>query len=464
MAAGGKHEKSGMLDAMRESAQAALKHLAPAPSLTAAPEDAAAETLSFTDPTRALFPGANMGERQADELSFSLDQRLAGSADSVARREAMLAQDAMDLKNVSDARAAGEKSLTIWGLRFLIGAAWLAIGFWLNQTALYARANDLPTAFAGVLVADAGPLAYAFVIAGAAGAGFAVLMIAYVFISGNATNTKLRRQAERFGDRLAQEARALTASLKTYRDKVVSSDSGGGVSAASQAHLAALEAAYFFRNIAFLTTIDHRAADDSYRNFLRRYCPPGAGFSFAEMVLMGIFGSLVGLAAGWKTFRAGPAEPVETGALAIMQYPWAAQILVFGGLAYLLTGVAIELLSGAIGAREMTAARKDALDSMRSAYTAQEAPLESEVVRQVEDVVAILTARLGGKAPGKTNQSAAFTGGEAEPDWRRRDSSVKFVETGFTGAPERWRTDAYAKKFEAADRRKPGAKREPKRP
>lgn len=473
MATGGKSDetKGGALNALRASAEGALKKLAPKAS-TAQPaaEPVEPDQLAFSDPTKTLFPAANMGDEQADELKFPLDERLAGSADSVNRREAMLRESAIDLKNISDARAGGEKSLTIWGFRFLIAAVWLGLGFWLYQSALYARANEMATAFGGVAVADAAPLAYAFVFTGVAGAAAAILMIAYVFLSGNATNGRLRNHAETFGDRLAHEARALNGSLKRYRDKVVSSaDRNDGVSAASQAHLAALEASYFFRNISFLTTVDHEAADVAYQRFLKRYCPPAAGFGLAEVMIIGVFGVLLGLAAGWKIFSAdagpgGLADGAETSAIAIMQYPWAAQILVFGGLAYVVTGLVIEMLSGLVGSSEMMKARKDALDSMRSAYTAQEAPLESEVIRQVEDVVAILAARLGVGKSATANHSADFAEENDAPEWRRRDSSVKFVETRFAGAPERWRTDAYAKKFDASKPGEPGSKREPKRP
>ena len=429
-----------------------------------APSPQASRHYMPMDPTVALFPGDETPRDETAELGQALGGRLADSADKVGRREAMLQSNAIALKKVSDHRAGGEKSLTIWGIRFLIALGWLGLGFWLNQSALYARANDLETAFAGTTPVDAVILAQAFLLAGGAAASAAIVMITLVFLRGDATNDRLRRQSEAFGDELAREARNLNAVLKTYRDKVVASSAGGGVAAASQAHLTALEAAYFFRNISFLTTVNPETADDAYQRFLKRYCPPAAGFTFIDIVLATLIGliggSLFGLGLGWKLFKPASAggEPLV---LAITQYPWALQALVYGGLAYLLTGIVIELFSGAVGRREMTKARKDALDSMRSAYTAQEAPLESEVVRQVEDVVAILAARLGGAGgAGKTNHAGADLAAEApEPEWRRRDSSVKFVDAGFSPAPERWRTDAYAKKFEAQELRGSGAKR-----
>lgn len=462
---GGKNgDKPGRLEALRASAEAALRRLAPAGKQQPAPAKTDASFASL-DPTQAFMPGAGADDEPlADDLSFSLDRRLGDSAQSITQRQAMLQRGACDLKAVMADRAGGEKSLTIWGVRFLIGAVWLGMALWLNQSALYARANDQATIFAGVPLQDVAPLMNAFVIAGAAGTAFAVLMIAFVFISGNASNERLRAQAEKFGDNLAQTARDLNAALKSHRNKVVESDRGGGVAAASQAHLVALEASYFFRSISFLTTVNPDNADDAYRRFLNRYCPPGSGFNIVDVLAMGLLGALIGLGAGWRLFRE-PTQAVDPTPLAIMQYPWAAQLLLFGGLAYLLFGIVIEAFSGAVGRREMTKARKDALDSMRSAYTAQEAPLESEVVRQVEDVVAILAARLGGGAGANPARSANQTGADYAgqddiPEWRRRDSSVKFVEAGFSPAPGRWRTDAYAKKFEGESPRGPGSKRD----
>ncbi|WP_428410492.1 hypothetical protein [Hyphococcus sp.] len=434
------------------AARFSAKNPAPAPVSRFAP----------LDPTVALFPGEAADGQATDDLSFSLDYRLSGAAANVEGREAMLQSNAIALKNVSDDRAGGEKSLTIWGVRFLIALGWLGLGFWLSQSALYARANGLETAFGGTTPEDAVALSEPFLLAGGVGAAAAILMIAFVFLRGDATNDRLRRRSEAFGDELAREARKLNAALKSYRDKVVASASGAaGVAAASQAHLTALEAAYFFRNISFLTTVNADSADDAYQRFLHRYCPSASGYSFADIVVAIILGTIVGLGLGRKLFKPA-AEGAEPLVLAIMDYPWAVQALVYGGLVYLLTGITMEFFSGVIGRREMSKARKDALDSMRSAYTAQEAPLESEVVRQVEDVVAILAARLGGAGTGagKTNHSGTdFSADAAEPEWRRRDSSVKFVDAGFSPAPESWRTDAFSKKFEAQNLRGSGAKR-----
>ncbi|MEO1137641.1 MAG: hypothetical protein AAFW68_13720, partial [Pseudomonadota bacterium] len=347
---------SGRLAALRDSAEAALRRLKTGDatrliqSQPRTQEDA--EPAGF-DPTRTFFPSSQ--EEPADELAFSLDRRLGDSAHQITQRQAMLQRGACDLKSVTADRAGGEKSLTIWGARFFIGAIWLGMALWLNQSALYARANDQANAFAGVPLQDIAPLVSAFLIAGAAGTAFAVLMIAFVFISGNGSNGRLRAQAEQFGDDLARTARDLNAALKSHRDKVVESDRGGGVAAASQAHLVALEASYFFRSISFLTTVYQDNADDSYKRFLNRFCPPGSGYTVVDVIAVGMMGGLFGLGVGWRYFRE-PAQVVDPTPLAIMQYPWAAQLLLFGGLAYLVFGVVIELFSGVVGRNEMTKA------------------------------------------------------------------------------------------------------------
>ena len=311
------------------------------------------------------------------------------------------------------------------------------------------------------------------------------------FFTGNGTDAKLRRVGQQFGDDLAAIAREFNDDLKIFREKVANGARSAGtiVPAVSQAHLTALEARVFFNDIGFLTTVDDHNADDKYRQFIQRYSTT-AGIGTFEALLVAMLMLFIGIALGffygWKKFNATPAEPTV---LAIMQYPWAADALLWGGVLFLFTGLIVDGLFGLFSGPHLAKARKAALDSVRSAYTAQEAPLVTEVVRQVEDVVEILRASLGGggsnsslnpsetltdierQSPAYARQSMAAKQNQA-PDgdgqtWRGRDSSVRFVETSFTGSPKTWRTDAYAKKFTEkstrqtrSNRRDPQAKRD----
>jgi len=414
------------------------------------------------DPAKILFPATGAAPERM--ISGDLGERLERAADDITKRQALLRDSAIDLQRVSAARDRGERQLTIWGFRFLIGAAWLGLAGWLNQSALQARANDLPLANA-MPVDDAMVLAHTFFLAGASALGAALIMIALIFISGNGGNDRLRRRGEIFGDALAATAREFNNALKYFRDKISTGDKAAAdiVPAVSQAHLTALEAKVFFRDISFLTMIDADGADVAFRGFLRRFCPSIGGFAFFDVLLGMMLGAIAGLGAGWTLFK--PAVEAAAGpvGLAITQYPLALQTLLLGGGLYIVTGVVVELMSGLFTNGEMTKARKAALDSVRSAYIAQEAPLSSEVIRQVEDVVEILRARLGAGSGGRNSLSPSEVAAQSpayalksqaavsqfdDPDldmpaWRRRDSSVQFVETGFQAAPKEWRIEPY---------------------
>jgi hypothetical protein len=470
-----------MLGAIRASADGALKRLS---GRAEAPQTPAPTARFHTpDPTRTLFP--NETEAPDGRAPGRLRDLLSESSVNLDRMRELLGAHAGAIAEASADRAAGEKSLTIWGWRAMIGAGWLAAGAWLNQMALQARAADLTTtAMGGLPVADADVLARAFMLAGAAGAAAAIIMIFWVFATGNGDNNRLRRRGEAFGAELGEEVRALSENLKRRRDLVVNGPkSPGALSAASQCHLEGLEICALFGQIPFLTTGDPKEADARYRLFLKRFAPSSAGYSFASMIVMGLLGAVIGVVSGFvggflravRLYRPEAAAPAaEPVVIAMLQYPLAAQALIFGGLLYLFMGLLIDAFSGMVGRREMARARREALDAMRSAYVAKEAPLETEVVRQVEDVVEILRAQLGvgaraGHADARTdfprtgdarpNQGTGFSADEDVPEWRRRDSSVKFVATDFAAAPQTFRTDAFAKKFSASGERNTGSKR-----
>ena len=449
---------SGLVSSLRNRAERVIARLAR--STPAKPTPSRSASFEPPDPTKILLPDGEGDERTF--LSGNLGDRLQASADDIAKTQRMLRDSALDLQETSDARDRGEKHLNIYGFRFLIGAAWLGLAAWLYQAGLVAKAKGQPLA-GGIPVEDALVLAQTFSYVGGIAAAAAGLMIVLVFLSGNGSNTRLRQRGEAFGDNLAATARQFNKTLKFFRDKIA--DSGNSTSdiipAVSQAHLTALEAKVFFRDTSFLTTVDPDAADGYFRDFIRRYTPGGGGYSPLDVILGLILGGMVGLGVGYKLFKTVGAGVAEPKIYAIMEYPWAVQALLFGAGLYLAVGIVVDVLSGFFENTEMTKARKEALDSVRSAYTAQEAPLTAEVVRQVEDVVEILRARLSPRGDHRqTNHtgasSADFSGHSDDiPPWRRRDSSVKFVDTGFQAAPSEWRVDAYEKKLGG----KPGSKR-----
>ncbi|MEZ5892476.1 MAG: hypothetical protein R3C58_04930 [Parvularculaceae bacterium] len=433
--------KTDMLKALRASAESALKRLAPGkPAAAPAPEG-----FSFRDPTIGFSPGASFDDG-APSGGYSLTTRLDDSAQAIDERITLVFQKASDLAAMSAARAGGEKSLTVWGWRFMIGMAWLLIAFLLDQAGLNARANGLEITPMGVPVSDIAPLARIFFYIGSVAAGIAAIMTASVFLAGNGTNDKLRDEAKRFGDSLAYEARNLSDKVEAHRHRILG-DGKAALGEVSQAHLTALEAAHYFRSISFLTTTNPEMAEERFAPFFSGLRQRAPGFTLTDMILVWTLGAFCGLLAGKVLFGVKTAPAVERSALAIMQYPDAARAILVGAGLYALIGIVIDLVADRIGKGVMAKARDEALDAVRSAYLGQGAPLADDMARQVADFVQILQARLGigGASTGASHAPEAQLA--PEPEWRRRDSSVKLVETSFAGAPQPWRTDAYAKKF-----------------
>ncbi|NNL90346.1 MAG: hypothetical protein HKP25_14880 [Marinicaulis sp.] len=425
------------------------------------------------DPTVGLFGDSDREDSRA-VLTENLAVRLRDSADDITRARNMLDAHAIDIQTTSAARDRGEKMLTVYGLRAVIGFAWLLLAFWLNQSALLAQAADLTVTASGMPIAHATALGETFMLAGTLAAGVAILLIALVFISGNGTNGWLRHRGEVFGATLADTATQFNETLKFYHKKITdtSAPPSAIVPAVSQAHLTALEAKVFFEDISFLTTPNSDQADGFFRDFLRRHCPPAPlGYALPDMLSAIVLGGIVGLFVGYKLFAPEVATTTAATPLAILQYPGALLALLGGVGVYAFIGFFIAALSGLFENKVLTNARKEALDSIRSAYLAAEAPLASEVTRQVDDVVQILQARLvpGARSNNTANhfpgEDARFADADSEiPEWRRRDTSVKFVDTGFASAPKEWRTDAFSKKLGEKSRREPEAKRGPDAP
>ena len=135
--------------------------------------------------------------------------------------------------------------------------------------------------------------------------------------------------------------------------------------------------------------------------------------------------------------------------------------LLLGGLAFAMVGLVFSILGGLIAGDTAARARTEALDALRGAFTSQGAPRPNDIIRRIEDAVDVFRARVGGRSSARHQDAATNHADvdESDPPWRNRDSSAKFVETSFQSAPQEWRADAYAKKFEAGGDQKTGSKR-----
>lgn len=479
-----KENKGGTLLGLQKSAGAMFSRLpfsSRFSAKTASPKaSAAGRAFAPMDPTVALFPGQTGDEGEAGSLP--LTTLLEQSAHAMARRKDDLREPAARLAARIAERREGEVTLAAQAFRVLIGLVWLGVAIWLYIAVLNARADGVSVVGPGIPLDDASVLMQVFLIVAGAGLGVAFGVAALTRAFGNADNDRIKKDAAAFGGAIADAADEFDSTLSALRSAM---DRRGhpadAVDDLSRAHLTALEAHDFFREISFLNGAEDEHSRRMLRGFLARAAGGGAGpsplLTFASGGLLGAFITYALVAPP----RPEEIEGVGKATLAIMQYPWAAKLIVIGGLIYALVGAALSFFTGPLTDRVAEKARADALTAIRSGFAARSVLHPADISHRIKDAVDVFRARVGGggsgggarggasrsamgPAPAQTNHASADFSSEPpesrEPEWRRRDSSVKFVDAGFSPAPESWRTDAFAKKFEAHELRGSEAKRD----
>ena len=448
-----------MLDRLREHTAKTFARLRGKP--VDVPPSTDASFYAPLDPTIG-FGGGDDSEEYAGSLPLSA--QLEDSARAIRRRADRLHADANRLVARIGERAEAEVTLATQAARVLIGLVWLGVAAWLYNGALSAKGAGAELLANGMPVDDAFVLSRTFLIIAAAGLGVAMAVAALVSGFGKAGNEAVRREAENLGFKIAETSQDFDKALTSFRSAMDRrGNPADAVADLSRAHLTALEAQAYFREIEFLTRTEGEEALLKFKGFLRRpSLPPPAG---PVLVLGLLLGALFGALYIWVTYVPKPEVVEPATPLAIAQYPWALKLLFFGGLAYAGAGMAMNIIGGLFSAGAAAKAREEALDALRGAFTAREAPRPADVVRRIEDAVDVFRARVGGRGNMSTNSNHAAQHSAPDdgiPEWRRRDSSAKFVETGFQAAPERWRTDAYSKKLEGdalSKRERPGFKK-----
>lgn len=444
--------------ALGAKARTALRRLSGKPAPAPPPAiEGDRPTLMFADPTRVLFPGDPPDDSEISHLP--LGSLLEDSAHSMVRRMDILREQAERLVARIADRVEAEVTLITQSMRVLIGLGWLGVAGWLYYATLTARAENMAVLPSGMPVADAMVLSQTFLTIAAAGLGVAFGVAALVNLFGDGDNAKVRREAEEFGLAIADASREFDRDLTALRAEMDKRPNpGDAVTDLSRAHLTALEACAFFRTMPFLTNTEGEEADRQFRRFLTRpaQSPPSLPVFIA--------GALTGAFLVYYFLVPRP-EGEPSAPLAIARYPWAVNLLFFGGLFYAAVGVFLSFFSGALGAGAAAKARAEALDALRGAFTAREAPRPADIIRRIEDAVDVFRARVEGERRSRSNgavsnHSSGFSAEEDDvPHWRRRDSSARFVETGFQSAPKTWRADAYAKKISSEGDRETGSKR-----
>lgn len=457
-------EKSGMagrLQALRDSAESALKRLAPRRQNAPAARDTAedAPRPAFSDPTRVLFPG-EADEDEAAETGMPLAMLLERSARDIVRRADDLREEANRLIAKIGARVEGEITVRTQAARYFIALGWLGVAGWLYVSALNAQADDLSALATGMPVDHAFVLAKVFLFVALAGFGVAFLVNALTLMFGRADNKAVRAEGEALGDSIADASREFDRLLTDMRNAMDRRPhAADSVRDLSRAHLVALEACAYFREIAFLT---HVEGDDARRYFARfLWRRPENPHPIAPFLAGGIITFFTYRFIDWYFLTEHPPSDVAAAPLPITEYPWALGALLLGGLAYATVGLVFSVFGGLIAGGTAAHARAEALDALRGAFTSHGAPRPNDIIRRIEDAVEVFRARVGGRGSARSHNAEAnhSAAEDADPPWRNRDSSAKFVETGFQSAPQEWRADAYAKKFEARERQETGSKR-----
>ena len=417
------------------------------------------------DPTIGRFDGSDE-DHQHSIFEDDLSARLSRSAADIARARAALHENARDIQLAAESAAQGKNRLAIFGARFLIAAAWLMIAFWLNRSGLQAIAADSALTSFGMPAAHAVALGQTFLLVGGVAAFVSLAMIGLIMVTGNGSTARLRARAAAFGDSLADTANGFNDSLQHFQKKIGDGRRSAAqiVPAVSQAHLTALEARLFFDDVAFLTSASDDRAQGYFRDFLRRFGPATNNrYSNIQLIAFLILGFGAGAAFGYLEFSTLAQNSSFTIAAGMSQYQGVMAALLGGAALFVSAGPLFAALSGLFDETAANNARGEALDALSTAYLARKAPLASDVVAQVDNVVHILQTRLAAGssaadfATGNTGRATDQT--SDEPAWRKRDSSTKFVETAFSSAPDPWRTDAYAKKLSEKSIGEPGSKR-----
>ena len=426
------------------------------------------------DPTEVLFPDHEEAPG-APQGPGRLQPFLEKSARSMIKRTEELREQKRTLMVRMSDRASAEITLTTQGLRVVIGLIWIGMAAWLFLSAGQAEgsvtAGGMPVEHAQVLSATFFQVSLAaFVVA------FGVTGL--VSIIGNSDNRKVRDEAEKLGVAIADTSREFDTALNGFRTAMDRrSDPADAVFDLSLAHLTALEACAYFREIGFLMG-EGDESNRLFRGFLRSR---GGNPPPIPVFLIGAFlGAFFSAGYVFLNFVPSASFPIDmetasVSSTALSQYPWAVVAILGGGLLYVTMGLLVSLAGGPITASAVSRAQEVALDALRAGFTAQAAPRPIDVVRRIEDAVDVFRARVGnarGSAQRRDHRShqrganhlrkSDFDFSEENPDvpeWRHKDSSLTFVDTGFTTAPETWRTDAFAKKIDENGAGKPGSKR-----
>ena len=449
---GGAATSAGMVASMKAALSDAAARLAGrGQETTPAPTD----IFRSPDPTKALMPGAAMteGERARQPVGGDLRDQLQTSGRNILGHQKTVNSHARQLYMDISAREGGWISILANFTRFFVVAYWLYLAWQLRPL----RATGGATPFGDMAPVQATALFDIFIKLGAIGAAGAMLGILISFMLGNADNNRLRATARQFGTSAAKLARDFDSSLSDVRQAMDDHkhEYVKAIKALSQGHLTATETAAFFSFLPILYDgSDEREERKKFDGFLRRAAtglgePPST--KILALFLGLILGVLFGVIYGFLTWA--PKPEIATDIQSLLQlFPNAASAVLLPAIAYGAIGMVYDLFRNGLSAPIRQQALTDSLDAVRAPFTGMDAPRMNDIAQRIVDALDVYIGNVRGefgRAHGtdpKSNHAGNFSSeNRDEPEWRRRDSSVKFVDTDFSATPKRWRVD-YPKK------------------
>ena len=138
----------------------------------------------------------------------------------------------------------------------------------------------------------------------------------------------------------------------------------------------------------------------------------------------------------------------------VQTYPYAAAAMIAGAIVFATAGVLGLPFSNDALAMRRSRLRARAIDLTAAQMKANGATAHIDRLLDTTRVHGAATTQAPVETPKAETPQSDLSLIE-DPAWRKRDSSIRFVDTGFQAAPKTWRTDAFSQKFHA----KPDSKR-----
>jgi hypothetical protein len=400
----------------------------------------------FEAPLRALFAAAHP-PAQEETGGFSLAFSLRQSAQKIRDAQDEMRKEGARLAGKIEERRRGEHQLVVNTVRLLIALVWGFLAFRLDREALAAQIFGTPIFGGAMPVADAQILSRVFMTLAIAGVGGAMIGGWLTMATGGASNNALRAAAARLGAEAAEIAKEFDKALDQYRARMDRrlAKAADAVEELSRMHMTALESAAFFTDVQFLTDPDRDEAARKFRGYLASAARGGGeALSIGAIIALLCLGFLVGIFVA--NIGAGPASSAPAAAAgSLLKYPLALLAVAGLGLVYAVAGVVLDTIGGSITSSAAAQARDEALDSLRAAFVAGNAPRVDAIIRRIEDAMDVYKARLGSASGGATSaHHVTATPSEDEPAWRRAPEGPRFVAQSFLAAPESFRADPVA--------------------